>query len=502
MFKDFSRTIRNRTDTIRRTYATSTLPTGIEVPLRSGLAPVNVWIVDTILLSPEKTSLAMIGDTLGLPKIELPDGYSKDRMDLFLAGDRQEFERYAITDAEITARWYLTITKTLARELGITKRLPTIGAYAAAAVLQTIEDTKIARLDFLGREKVGRHEQWRTDTLEAMTIACQAYHGGLNTAYVVGYTPVGTLFDLDLCGAYSTSYSTIRTVDWTSARKITGLSEALVVTEAMVFAYVRFRFPDDTKYPCLPVRASRSRGLIYPLEGRSWCTGAELVAAVEAGAELKIATAWRIDWAEEEIYPLATFAKILSGIRAEAKRRGDKIADMVMKLLLNSLYGKLSQAVSEMKIIKDGGAIRKRIFDGRRDQMRDLEKSALTQPFFASFITGLVRAALCETINRLPEGAYLATATTDGFLSSVQVEELDTSGPVARAFLKARERLTPNNPVMWEMKHRVDQAFVTRTRGTFTSVPGPAGETITAKAGLAHLEGYEPELHRGELGAH
>ena len=53
MFKDFSRTIRNRTDTIRRTYATSTLPTGIEVPLRSGLAPVNVWIVDTMLLSPE-----------------------------------------------------------------------------------------------------------------------------------------------------------------------------------------------------------------------------------------------------------------------------------------------------------------------------------------------------------------------------------------------------------------------------------------------------------------
>ena len=95
----------------------------------------------------------MIGDTLGLPKIELPEGYSEDRIDLFLAGDRQAFERYAITDAEITARWYLTITETLTRELGITKRLPTIGAYAAAAVLQTIEDTKISRLDFLGRRK-------------------------------------------------------------------------------------------------------------------------------------------------------------------------------------------------------------------------------------------------------------------------------------------------------------------------------------------------------------
>src|SRR4051794_10497006 len=32
LFKDFTRTIRNRTDVIRRTYATSTLPTGIEVP--------------------------------------------------------------------------------------------------------------------------------------------------------------------------------------------------------------------------------------------------------------------------------------------------------------------------------------------------------------------------------------------------------------------------------------------------------------------------------------
>ena len=40
--------------------------------------------VDTMMLTPNGTSAETIGNLLGEPKIALPDGYSKDRMDLFL----------------------------------------------------------------------------------------------------------------------------------------------------------------------------------------------------------------------------------------------------------------------------------------------------------------------------------------------------------------------------------------------------------------------------------
>ena len=52
----------------------------------------------------------------------------------------------------------------------------------------------------------------------------------------------------------------------------------------MTAALVEFRFPDGTRFPCLPVRASNGRGLVYPLEGASWCTGPEMVVAIETAA--------------------------------------------------------------------------------------------------------------------------------------------------------------------------------------------------------------------------
>ena len=53
----------------------------------------------------------------------------------------------------------------------------------------------------------------------------------------------------------------------------------------MTVALVRFKFPAATRFPCLPVRASNGRGLVYPLEGESWCTGPELVVARNLGAD-------------------------------------------------------------------------------------------------------------------------------------------------------------------------------------------------------------------------
>ena len=55
--------------------------------------------------------------------------------------------------------------------------------------------------------------------------------------------------------------------------------DVLANVAALSVARVSFKFPDDTRFPSLPVRAG-DRGLIYPLSGVSYCTGAELVVAL------------------------------------------------------------------------------------------------------------------------------------------------------------------------------------------------------------------------------
>jgi hypothetical protein len=93
---------------------------------------------------------------------------------------------------------------------------------------------------------------------------------------------------IDIKAAYPTALSFIGLPDWHTAQHCTDLHRLAVIDAAMTAALVEFRFPDGTPFPCLPVRASNGRGLIYPLEGQSWCTGPELVVAIGIGADITV----------------------------------------------------------------------------------------------------------------------------------------------------------------------------------------------------------------------
>jgi hypothetical protein len=104
------------------------------------------------------------------------------------------------------------------------------------------------------------------------------------------------LSDLDIRSAYTTALAFIGVLDWHGARHCVDIEELAGIDEAMTAALVQFRFPDGTVFPCLPVRASSGRGLVYPLEGESWCTGPEMVVAIGMGAEITVKDGYRVDW--------------------------------------------------------------------------------------------------------------------------------------------------------------------------------------------------------------
>ena len=325
---------------------------------------------------------------------------------------------------------------------------------------------------------------------EPWAFAANAYHGARNEAYWVGYSPEGTsLYDLDLVSAYTTAMGLLRVPDWGSARLVTDPAQLAQVDDALTFARVRFCFPEDTRFPSLPWRAGQ-RGLVYPLSGTSWCTGPELVVALAQGAEITVEAGWRIEWTEADVWPFVEVTGIINRVRAEAKAAGDQVLDKLAKEVGNSAYGKTAQGVELFRMLPDSGAAAqrgKRVFDSRSESMKTLPPSRITNPMLAATITGLVRAVLSEALARLPANAVVMTATTDGLLSSVPVSEMDTTGPLACAFRRARERITPGRDAIWEEKHRAARAIVTKTRGTISITPSDgaaAGRPILARAGF------------------
>ena len=282
-FKNFGM-FKRRVGAVRKSYATTEQPLQLELASNEGPIQCNVKVVDTMMLAPAGTSLEKLGKLLGVPKIELPEGYSKDRMDLFLRDHPELFEEYALTDAVIPALWVARIYSLLFDKLGITKQVITLGGAAIELVDREIEKLGISMSQFLGRGNGrGKKMQPLVHLVPLIATAAQCYHGGHNVAYSLGFSPAGKqLFDLDIKSAYTTALAFIAVPDWAGARQCVDLDQLAVIDEAMTVALVEFRFPDETRFPCLPVRASNGRGLVHPLEGSSWCTGPEL--AVAGGA--------------------------------------------------------------------------------------------------------------------------------------------------------------------------------------------------------------------------
>jgi hypothetical protein len=476
--------IKTRLTALRKTYATTTIPISVTIATPRGARKVSVTVADTMLLAPAKTKLEKLGADLGVPKIELPEGYTKDRMDLFQADRPDEFRAYAMTDAVIAALWADRVCEILSG-LGIRKPVATLAAAAVELVKQEI----VKHIDlntYLGKDKSRRGTpRVKPNLVEIWPFAAQCYHGGLNSVFSYGFSPEGAeLVDVDIVSAYTTSLAMAQIPDWSTARRTTDLRELAVVDEAMTFVHARFKFPATVNRPCLPVRASAARGLVYPLTGETWCGGAELVVALGLGAEIEALAGWRVDWTASAGRPLEGFTKTINRLRAEAKAAGDAVREKTVKQVGNSAYGKIGQAVAAMRVIKDD-IVHRKTFNTKWSETENLGPSRVSQPMIAAFTTSIVRGVLCEAVGRLPPSKWLGTVTTDGMLFAGSRDDLDESGPVAAAFKAARSRITPDNPAMWEIKHTIPRALVTKTRGTYTVAPPDwPGTPVLARAGF------------------
>jgi DNA polymerase type B, organellar and viral len=489
----------DRGETLRKLAAirSSMVTLGYPIKIRMMFSEVEedfeelyIHVRDSILMAPAgQRSLAAVGDLMGIEKIKLHDDPEveldmKQNMASVRENLWERFRQYALLDAEISALYFERMMELYQRVSG-TNRIPTSLSNIGPQLLVkewNARKPKIDRLKILGKEAF-KEEIWNDATASYYTQRSELYqehlfwhidfvtscfHGGRAEQMWFGPSDADEFADYDLAAAYPTAMAMLAEPMWDSIRPTTDLADLRL--GKFSFACVDFEFPDDVRYPVLPVRTEN--GLIHPLKGRSYCCSPEIEVALELGASIKICHAVTIDTTDE--LPFFHFIKRTIRLRHDAT---EPIEQALWKEVTNSCYGKTAQ-----------GLRRKRTFNLKTLSNKPVPESSITNPFFAAYITSLVRAVIGELINAIPRDKSVFSVTTDGFLTNASSEEIRwaATGDVARIFSQTRQRLAGNPEILTE-KHAVKRLLGMRTRGQATLEEGSGAHSkgiVLAKAGI------------------
>ncbi|HEY9029759.1 MAG TPA: DNA polymerase [Kangiella sp.] len=457
-----------------------------------------VKFYDTMLHTPGRGGLAVAGDMIGLEKLELPEGYSIDRMDKLLEFDKSSFEKYAMRDAEISCGYGVYLQQFVRNELGLTGLPPTIGASSVAALRQTLkplieEYPTLGSFNQIFGISIEKEEYWNERKARLQTrkkkevtptrynhksFVTSCYHGGRNEGIYTGPTVIDSFIDLDLRGAYTIGLCDLLPIDYD--RIYTSYDVADYLGHTLGFAYVQFEYSKSVRFPSLPVSAG-SKGIIFPQKGFSYCTAPEIQVAATQGCKIIIKHGIIAPWKNEKTRLFKPFVTKVRQERNNAKNLNDKAKDSYWKEIGNSAYGKLAQGLKN-----------KMAFDTSTGKSKKISESAITNEFYASHVTGFVRAVIAELLNSIPQDKTVVSVTTDGFLSNVTIDDLDLTGANCQRYQQLCHEIDGGH--MLEEKSRAKQIIGMKTRGQLTAIGSEGSPPILAKAGIKLPTDYKPGM--------
>jgi hypothetical protein len=482
---------------VRNSLVTQGVPITLEVSFsedKTDTMDLKVYLRDTMLLAPAgKQSLESLGGLVGKEKMTLSDKaadelFLKKRMKFVRDNKWPLFRQYAILDAEISALYFKEVTRIYQRATG-RKFVPTVLSSIGMELLQAEWKARVPSVEtteMVGQE-LHSEEVWNDKTAQFNTkkfkpyieqihwhidFATECYHGGRSEQLWFGPSFEDDWSDYDLTSAYPIAMATIGKPDWGSIFPTTDLSTFSM--DAFGFACVDFRFPEGTRYPTLPIRSPH--GIIFPLAGRSYCSTPEIHLALDLGCEMQVRHGVVIpqDLNSKVFFP---FIKDSIRRRREAKESGSDVGEKFWKEVSNSCYGKTAQGLRE-----------KRVFGLRTKRNERIGPSAISNPFYAAYITSFVRAAIGELMNSLPTNRMVFSVTTDGFTTNATAAEMEDAktGPIMKLYRETVLALTGKDEAVSE-KHAVKQLLGWRMRGQATLKPGDATDDkriVLAKAGV------------------
>lgn len=457
---------------------------------RRRCVPFMLSVIDTMAQAPAgQKTLAALGMSCGVPKLGVPGDWIS-RMHEYRQENLPAFLDYGINDAVICVEYLSRIYGD-----GVMPPVTLSSGGAKAMVTSAIDYWGITKqefkLHFGGLVKteevaevveVGEGLSYYVkrglqpvdgQASSYLNFAAQAYHGGLNSCPTPGYY-TGHTIDVDAQNAYPTAMAAVVDLDFCPDDGLGVVDEVwkdrqLTLDDVPdptvpVTAYVRWEFPEDVGYPCIPVLADST--ILYPRTSEgingAYVMGPELWLALRLGATVYCSMGYK---ARVLAGPTGGSSRVLRhGVaqlitdRNLAKRVFGKksLEETTLKTVVNSIYGKTAQDISE-----HAG------WNAMAQVMESVGGSSISSPHHAATTTSLVRAQLHAVMNQITNAGHrVFSVTTDGFITDMpvdRVEELDLYG-LASVLRESRTALT-GDPTIWEPKHEQDRLLNFTTRG-------------------------------------
>lgn len=446
--------------------------------------PVSLCIRDTMCFTPGTSkSLASIGKAIGLDKIEIDETkYSKGNMLDFMLKDPVAYCDYAINDAAICLTYsgilwdfnrYMPITTANAAvSAAVNTIMKTMGCENKADFNMRFRGLKHEDLGLAARDNGSYMRKFRLVPFNEQCRSLQefgrsSYNGGYNGSMNIGYFSKKT-YDYDLINAYPTIMSIIPDVDWMNKDLIYFQKNNFDLSEIMVpspfelkFAYGTFEFPEDVKYPCIPVKVGGC--ITYPRSSSAgvYMACPEMYLALMLGAkihaEVFICARHIVRKSGEKTSLFNVVERFINDRNIANELYGSKsVIALLVKEAVNSIYGKCAQSVIE-----------KRSWSASENRMVDIGESQITSPVIASMITSGVRSVLLAAINEITSKGYeVYSVTTDGFISDAPYDVVKSLKLYGLDFKLrcARFDLVQDGNV-WQVKHEQDDLINLTTRG-------------------------------------
>lgn len=349
-----------------------------------------------------RTSLDSFGKMINMNKLKMPENPQ----------NIGEIIPYLHRDCEITIKSIKLIRK-IVNDMGFyPKRFLTAGNVAITCFLTWCKKKDIAWVfSYKGRTYQGKYiNKFRS-----------AFRGGRFECFQTGYFPNCT--KIDACAMYpylmaNMDFPDLRYEYYTNKKE----DIQHIVDSKIGIVKCRVKAPQDIKYGYLPIRIGNMT--YYPigkeLEG-TWTT-LEIKRAIELG--------YKILYYKEAVYfnkapinPFKEYMEYLWNIR----KKKEGVEKEVIKLLMNSLFGKWSQykATEEFKFIKRG-ELNKHYRMGYRflrtaeDRYIMTKKGGMVMPRYANpmisiWITALGRDYLYQTMKKI-DIQDLVYVATDGLI--------------------------------------------------------------------------------------
>lgn len=275
----------------------------------------NISFLDTAnygVISVEK-----LGEDLGLPKLDIDFNTSSD-IDLIT---------YCRRDVELLEQFILGfITLLHTHQLGAFK-------YTIASQSYTTYRTV-----FMDKQPSIHNNQ------EALDLERKAYHGGRTEAFFIGKLKGDTFYDMDVNSMYP--YVMQKYSMPTKLLSIAHNTSPKLILSQMEHYYFIADVTLNTDTNLYPVYDGKK--LIFPTgEFRAYLHHIELKYAIEHNHVVKVHTS--IKYSMDTIFK--EFIDFFYPLRQEHKKQGNASWSLVIKLLMNSLYGKTGELQSHREVI-------------------------------------------------------------------------------------------------------------------------------------------------------